>query len=123
MIVILTKLNENGRPISYQYWPEDKKARFTYFIVEPTTQFKCDGYIIRFVLVIIKLNKINNFIIFREFLMTDARDGSSRTIRQFHFLTWPEDTEVPRQADHFIDLIGQVIRSPDSPGILGGSEI
>ena len=40
--------------------------------------------------------------------MTDARDGSSRTIRQFHFLTWPEDTEVPRQADHFIDLIGQV---------------
>ena len=49
MIVILTKLNENGRPISYQYWPEDKKARFTYFIVEPTTQFKCDGYIIRFV--------------------------------------------------------------------------
>ena len=61
MIVILTKLNENGRPISYQYWPEDKKARFTYFIVEPTTQFKCDGYIIRFVLVIIKLSKINLF--------------------------------------------------------------
>ena len=45
--------------------------------------------------------------------MTDARDGSSRTIRQFHFLTWPEDTEVPRQADHFIDLIGQV--SPKIP--------
>ena len=43
--------------------------------------------------------------------MTDARDGSSRTIRQFHFLTWPEDTEVPRQADHFIDLIGQVRHS------------
>ena len=55
--------------------------------------------------------------------MTDARDGSSRTIRQFHFLTWPEDTEVPRQADHFIDLIGQVIRSPDSPGILDDSEV
>ena len=55
--------------------------------------------------------------------MTDARDGSSRTIRQFHFLTWPEDTEVPRQADHFIDLIGQVctIRTrfpecPENPG-------
>ena len=44
----------------------------------------------------------------REFLMTDARDGSSRTIRQFHFISWPEDTEVPRQADQFIDLIGQV---------------
>lgn len=41
--------------------------------------------------------------------MTDARDGSSRTIRQFHFTAWPEETEVPRQADYFIDLIGQVI--------------
>ena len=40
--------------------------------------------------------------------MTDARDGSSRTIRQFHFTAWPEETEVPRQADYFIDLIGQV---------------
>ena len=47
--------------------------------------------------------------------MTDARDGSSRTIRQFHFLTWPEDTEVPRQADHFIDLIGQVRNCPGFP--------
>ena len=46
---------------------------------------------------------------FREFLMTDARDGSSRTIRQFHFFSWPEDAEVPRQADQFIDLIGQVM--------------
>lgn len=40
--------------------------------------------------------------------MTDARDGSSRTIRQFHFVAWPEGAEVPHQADHFIDLIGQV---------------
>lgn len=48
---------------------------------------------------------------FREFLMTDARDGSSRTIRQFHFTAWPEETEVPRQADYFIDLIGQVTRN------------
>ena len=45
---------------------------------------------------------------FREFLMTDARDGSSRTIRQFHFVAWPEGAEVPHQADHFIALIGQV---------------
>ena len=43
--------------------------------------------------------------------MTDARDGGSRTIRQFHFTAWPEETEVPRQADYFIDLIGQVTRN------------
>ena len=53
------------------------------------------------------LKPIKNFN-FREFLMTDARDGSSRTIRQFHFVAWPEGAEVPHQADHFIDLIGQV---------------
>ena len=40
--------------------------------------------------------------------MTDARDGTNRTIRQFHFTGWPESAEVPHQADHFIDLIGQV---------------
>ena len=48
MLVMLTKLDENGRNICHQYWPEGKKARFTYFIVEPTTQFKCDGYMIRY---------------------------------------------------------------------------
>ena len=55
--------------------------------------------------------------------MTDARDGSSRTIRQFHFLTWPEDTEVPRQADHFIDLIGQVRKCPGFPDLNGSRNI
>lgn len=45
---------------------------------------------------------------FREFLMTDARDGTSRTVRQFHFVSWPEGAEVPSHADNFIDLIGQV---------------
>ena len=47
MIVMLTKLSEKGRTVCSQYWPDEKKTRFTYFIVEPTTQFKCDGYVIR----------------------------------------------------------------------------
>ena len=47
MIVMLTKNQEKGRQMCHQYWPEEKKTRFTYFIVEPTTHFKCDGYVIR----------------------------------------------------------------------------
>jgi len=44
--------------------------------------------------------------------MTDARDGTSRTVRQFHFVSWPEGAEVPSHADNFIDLIGQVRFQP-----------
>ena len=39
--------------------------------------------------------------------MTDARDGQSRTIRQFHFTDWPEQG-VPKSGEGFIDFIGQV---------------
>ena len=39
--------------------------------------------------------------------MTDARDGQSRTIRQFQFTDWPEQG-VPKSGEGFIDFIGQV---------------
>ena len=43
----------------------------------------------------------------REFKVTDARDGQSRTIRQFQFTDWPEQG-VPKSGEGFIDFIGQV---------------
>ena len=42
--------------------------------------------------------------------MTDARDGQSRTIRQFQFTDWPEQG-VPKSGEGFIDFIGQVCKS------------
>ena len=45
--------------------------------------------------------------ILREFKMTNARSGESRTIRQFQFIEWPEQG-VPKSGEGFIDFIGQV---------------
>ena len=39
--------------------------------------------------------------------VTDARDGQSRTVRQFQFTDWPEQG-VPKSGEGFIDFIGQV---------------
>ena len=47
--------------------------------------------------------------------MTDARDGQSRTIRQFHFTDWPEQG-VPKSGEGFIDFIGQVHKTKEQFG-------
>ena len=47
--------------------------------------------------------------------MTDARDGSSRTLRQFQFTDWPEQG-VPKSGDGFIDFIGQVHKTKEQFG-------
>lgn len=47
--------------------------------------------------------------------MTDARDGSSRTVRQFQFMDWPEQG-VPKSGEGFIDFIGQVHKTKEQFG-------
>lgn len=53
--------------------------------------------------------------ILREFKVTDARDGQSRTIRQFQFTDWPEQG-VPKTGEGFIDFIGQVHKTKEQFG-------
>jgi hypothetical protein len=33
--------------IYFRYWPDGKKQRYTYYIVEATTEFCCEGYVMR----------------------------------------------------------------------------
>lgn len=47
--------------------------------------------------------------------MTDARDGASRTVRQFQFIDWPEQG-VPKSGEGFIDFIGQVHKTKEQFG-------
>ena len=47
--------------------------------------------------------------------VTDARDGQSRTIRQFQFTDWPEQG-VPKSGEGFIDFIGQVHKTKEQFG-------
>ena len=54
--------------------------------------------------------------ILREFKVTDARDGQSKTVRQFQFTDWPEPQSVPASGDGFIEFIGQVHKTKEQFG-------
>ncbi|XP_033112587.1 tyrosine-protein phosphatase Lar-like isoform X3 [Anneissia japonica] len=97
IIVMLTKLKEMGREKCHQYWPAERSARYQYFVVDPMSEYNMPQYILR------------------EFKVTDARDGQSRTIRQFQFVDWPEQG-VPKSGEGFIDFIGQVHKTKEQFG-------
>ncbi|XP_058513742.1 receptor-type tyrosine-protein phosphatase S isoform X3 [Ochotona princeps] len=97
IVVMLSKLREMGREKCHQYWPAERSARYQYFVVDPMAEYNMPQYILR------------------EFKVTDARDGQSRTVRQFQFTDWPEQG-VPKSGEGFIDFIGQVHKTKEQFG-------
>ncbi|XP_060038056.1 receptor-type tyrosine-protein phosphatase S [Erinaceus europaeus] len=97
IVVMLSKLRELGREKCHQYWPAERSARYQYFVVDPMAEYNMPQYILR------------------EFKVTDARDGQSRTVRQFQFTDWPEQG-VPKSGEGFIDFIGQVHKTKEQFG-------
>jgi receptor-type tyrosine-protein phosphatase F len=97
IVVMLTKLKEMGKEKCTQYWPDTRSVRYQYYVVDPVAEYNMPQY---------KL---------REFKVTDARDGSSRTVRQFQFMDWPEQG-VPKSGEGFIDFIGQVHKTKEQFG-------
>lgn len=97
IVVMLTKLKELTREKCHQYWPNERSQRYLYYVVDPITEYNMPQYILR------------------EFKVTDARDGQSRTIRQFHFVDWPEQG-VPKVGEGFIEFIGQVHKTKEQFG-------
>ncbi|XP_033336425.1 tyrosine-protein phosphatase Lar isoform X4 [Megalopta genalis] len=97
IVVMLTKLKEMGREKCHQYWPSDRSIRYQCYVVDPIAEYNMPQYILR------------------EFKVTDARDGASRTVRQFQFIDWPEQG-VPKSGDGFIDFIGQVHKTKEQFG-------
>jgi len=97
IVVMLTKLQEMGQDKCHQYWPSERSIRYQYVVVEPVTEYNMPQYILR------------------EFKMTDARDGQSRTVRQFQFTDWPEEG-VPKSGEGFIEFLGQVHKTKEQFG-------
>ncbi|TRZ00687.1 hypothetical protein DNTS_012312 [Danionella cerebrum] len=97
IVVMLTRLREMGREKCHQYWPGERSSRYQYFVVDPMAEYNMPQYILR------------------EFKVTDARDGQSRTVRQFQFTDWPEQG-VPKSGEGFIDFIGQVHKTKEQFG-------
>lgn len=80
-----------------QYWPVERCQRYQYFVVYPVAEYSMPQYILR------------------EFKVTDARDGQSRTVRQFQFTDWPEEG-VPKTGEVFVDFISQVHKTKEQFG-------
>jgi protein tyrosine phosphatase len=100
IIVMLTKLREMGREKCAHYWPSERSIRYGCFVVDPIAEYNMSQYILR------------------EFKVTDARDGQSRTIRQFQYVDWPEQG-VPKSGESIIELIGQVHKTKEQFGQVG----
>ncbi|KAF7262011.1 hypothetical protein EG68_00751 [Paragonimus skrjabini miyazakii] len=97
IIVMMCDLKEGGKEKCFRYWPSEKAARFQFFVVDPTREYKMSSYIVR------------------EFKITDARDGESRQVRQLHYVRWPEHG-VPTDGGGLIDLIGYVHKLKEQSG-------
>ncbi|KAG8595566.1 hypothetical protein GDO81_001555 [Engystomops pustulosus] len=97
IVVMLTKLREMGREKCHQYWPAERSARYQYFVVDPMAEYNMPQYILR------------------EFKVTDARDGQSRTVRQFQFTDWPEQG-VPKSEKDLLTSLDKYIKQKNNLG-------
>merc|ERR1712048_232320 len=85
-----------------QYWPDGRPARYLYFVVEPIAEYLLSGYTMR------------------EFKITDARDGQSRTIRHFQiqdFFDENVDQITEEKVSLIIDFISVIQQTREQFGI------
>lgn len=107
VIVNLTSLEENGVTKCYQYWPEQGT----------------DLYHIYEVILVSEHNLSSDYII-RSFFLRNTRSNESRTVTQYHFLTWP-DRDLPPSPRSLLDFrwkVNQSYRGQSNPIIVHCSD-
>jgi receptor-type tyrosine-protein phosphatase N len=86
VIVCLSKTNENGSMICSQYWPTSGCEVYDKFEVNLVSEHLwCEDYLIR------------------SFYLKNTETNETRTVTQFHFLSWPEN-EVPLNLKSILDF-------------------
>lgn len=72
VIVMLTRLQDNGYHLCHRYWPEEGSEKYHIFEVHLVSEHVwCDDYLVRSV------------------YLKNTRTGETRTVTQFHFRSWP----------------------------------
>ncbi|XP_066903577.1 receptor-type tyrosine-protein phosphatase N2 isoform X2 [Halyomorpha halys] len=72
-MVMLTRLGEADSPLCYHYWPEEGSEMYHVYEVHLVSEhIWCDDYLVR------------------SFYLKNLKTGETRTVTQFHFLSWPE---------------------------------
>jgi len=81
VIVMLSRLSENGYQLAHRYWPEDGSNQYHIYEVHLVSEHVwCDDYLVR------------------SLYLKNTQTGETRTVTQFHFLSWsdgctPESTK------------------------------
>ncbi|CAM9605717.1 unnamed protein product [Lampetra fluviatilis] len=86
VIVMLSPLEEQGTEQCFHYWPEDGSRLYHIYEVNLVSEHVwCDDFLVR------------------SLYLKNTQTGETRTLTQFHFLTWPEHG-VPPSARSLLDL-------------------
>ncbi|EFN65526.1 Receptor-type tyrosine-protein phosphatase N2 [Camponotus floridanus] len=93
VIVMLTRLTEEGRAMCHRYWPEEGSELYHIYEVHLVSEhFWCDDYLVR------------------SFYLKNLRTCETRTVTQFHFLSWPENS-VPYSTKALLEFRRKVNKS------------
>ena len=86
VIVNLTKLSDMGLQQCHRYWPEDGCQVYHVFEVHLISEhIWCDDYLVR------------------SLYIKNLQTGETRTVTQFHYLTWP-DLSVPTESKPLLEF-------------------
>ncbi|XP_050558934.1 receptor-type tyrosine-protein phosphatase N2 isoform X3 [Spodoptera frugiperda] len=93
VMVMLTRLTENGQQLCHRYWPEEGSELYHIYEVHLVSEhIWCDDYLVR------------------SFYLKNQRTGETRTVTQFHFLSWPENG-VPSSTKALLEFRRKVNKS------------
>lgn len=93
VIVMLTRLTEEGRAMCHRYWPEEGSELYHIYEVHLVSEhFWCDDYLVR------------------SFYLKNLHTCETRTVTQFHFLSWPENS-VPYSTKALLEFRRKVNKS------------
>ncbi|XP_055599461.1 receptor-type tyrosine-protein phosphatase-like N isoform X2 [Uranotaenia lowii] len=93
VLVALCRLQENGETACARYWPEEGAEVYHIYEVHLVSEhIWCDDYLVR------------------SFYLKNLRTGETRTVTQFHFLSWPLGG-VPTSAKALLDFRRKVNKS------------
>lgn len=93
VIVALCKLEENGENMCARYWPEEGSETYQYAEVHLVSEhIWCEDYLVR------------------SFYLKNIKTGETRTVTQFHFLSWPQGG-IPASAKALLEFRRKVNKS------------
>ncbi|XP_048479505.1 receptor-type tyrosine-protein phosphatase N2 isoform X3 [Plutella xylostella] len=93
VMVMLTRLTESGEQLCHRYWPEEGSELYHIYEVHLVSEhIWCDDYLVR------------------SFYLKNQRTGETRTVTQFHFLSWPENG-VPSSTKALLEFRRKVNKS------------